>query len=149
MYAKADATFNGYAIEIGRRFTLAGCELEVRIQRDQVKADFSGGGNVPRITPSRNAFAVDYQRGLSRAMVEMQDVASQYMISSFETPTSSYRLVNARLSHSIDLGQGAVLTVSAFGRNLTDEVARSHSSFVKNEVPFAGRNVGVKASVSF
>ena len=92
---------------------------------------------------------MDYQRGLSRAMVEMQDVASQNMISSFETPTSGYRLVNARLSHSIDLGQGAVLTVSAFGRNLTDEVARSHSSFVKNEVPFAGRNVGVKASVSF
>ena len=148
-YAQGDATFNGYEIEIGRRFTLAGGELEVRIQRDQVKADFSAGGNVPRITPSRNAFAVDYQRGLSRAMVEMQDVASQNMISSFETPTSGYRLVNARLSHSIDLGQGAVLTVSAFGRNLTDEVARSHSSFVKNEVPFAGRNVGVKASVSF
>ena len=42
-----------------------------------------------------------------------------------------------------------MLTVSVFGRNLTNEIARSHTSFVKNEVPLAGRNVGIKASLSF
>ena len=148
-YMQQDATFNGYELEIGRRFDVAGGQLEVRLQRDQVKADFSGGGNVPRVTPSRSVFAMDYSRGPSRAMVEIQDVDRQNLISSFETPTSSYRLVNARLSHNIDLGDGAVLTVSAFGRNLTDEVARSHTSFVKDEVPLAGRNIGIKASLSF
>ena len=148
-YMQQDATFNGYELEIGRRFEVAGGQLEVRLQRDQVKADFSGGGNVPRVTPSRSVFAMDYSRGPSRAMVEIQDVDRQNLISSFETPTSSYRLVNARLSHNIDLGDGAVLTVSAFGRNLTDEVARSHTSFVKDEVPLAGRNIGIKASLSF
>lgn len=148
-YMQNDATFSGYEIEIGRRFNVAGGELEVRLQRDQVKADFARGGSVPRVTPSRNVLAVDYRRGLSRAMLELQDVGSQNSVSSFETPTSGYTLVNARLSHSIDLGDEAVLTISAFGRNLTDEVARSHTSFVKNEVPLAGRNLGVKASVSF
>ena len=148
-YMQNDATFSGYEIEIGRRFNVAGGELEVRLQRDQVKADFARGGSVPRVTPSRNVFAVDYRRGLSRAMLELQDVGSQNSVSSFETPTSGYTLVNARLSHSIDLGDQAVLTISAFGRNLTDEVARSHTSLVKNEVPLAGRNLGVKASVSF
>jgi len=148
-YMQQDATFNGYEIEIGRRFNVAGGQLEVRLQRDQVKADFSGGGNVPRITPSRNVFAMDYSRGLSSAMVEIQDVDRQNLISGFETPTSSYRMVNARLSHSIDLGDGAVLTVSAFGRNLTDEIARRHTSFVKDDVPLAGRNIGIKASLSF
>ena len=148
-YMQNDATFSGYEIEIGRRFNVAGGELEVRLQRDQVKADFTRGGSVPRVTPSRNVLAVDYRRGLSRALLELQDVGSQNSISSFETPTSGYTLVNARLSHSIDLGDEAVLTISAFGRNLTDEVARSHTSFVKNEVPLAGRNLGVKASVSF
>ena len=148
-YMQADATFSGYEIEIGRRFNIAGGELEVRLHRDQVKADFSGGGNVPRITPSRNVFAVDYSRGMTRAMMEIQDVGSQNAISSFETPTADYRLVNGRLSHNIDLGEGAMLTVSVFGRNLTNEIARSHTSFVKNEVPLAGRNVGIKASLSF
>ena len=148
-YMQADATFSGYEIEIGRRFNVAGGELEVRLHRDQVKADFSGGGNVPRITPSRNVFAMDYSRGMTRAMMEIQDVSSQNAISSFETPTADYRLVNGRLSHSIDLGDGAMLTISAFGRNLTNEIARSHTSFVKNEVPLAGRNIGIKASLSF
>ena len=148
-YMQQDATFNGYELELGRRFVVAGGQLEVRLQRDQVKADFSGGGNVPRITPSRNVFAMDYSRGPSRAMVEIQDVDRQSSISSFETPTSSYRMVNARLSHSIDVGDGTVLTISAFGRNLTDEVARRHTSFVKDEVPLAGRNIGIKASLSF
>lgn len=148
-YMQADATFSGYEIEIGRRFNVAGGELEVRLHRDQVKADFSGGGNVPRITPSRNVFAMDYSRGMTRAMMEIQDVGSQNLISSFETPTADYRLVNGRLSHSIDLGDGAMLTISAFGRNLTNEIARSHTSFVKNEVPLAGRNIGIKASLSF
>ena len=148
-YMQADATFSGYEIEIGRRFNIAGGELEVRLHRDQVKADFSAGGNVPRITPSRNVFAMDYSRGLTRAMVEVQDVGSQNMISSFETPTADYRLVNGRLSHSIDVGDGAMLTISAFGRNLTNEIARSHTSFVKDEVPLAGRNIGIKASLSF
>ena len=148
-YMQADATFSGYEIEIGRRFNIAGGELEVRLHRDQVKADFSGGGNVPRITPSRNVFAMDYSRGMTRAMMEIQDVGSQNAISSFETPTADYRLVNGRLSHNIDLGEGAMLTVSVFGRNLTNEIARIHTSFVKNEVPLAGRNVGIKASLSF
>ena len=148
-YMQADATFSGYEIEIGRRFNIAGGELEVRLHRDQVKADFSAGGNVPRITPSRNVFAMDYSRGMTRAMVEVQDVGSQNAISSFETPTADYRLVNGRLSHSIDVGDGAMLTLSAFGRNLTNEIARSHTSFVKDEVPLAGRNIGIKASLSF
>ena len=148
-YMQADATFSGYEIEIGRRFNIAGGELEVRLHRDQVKADFSAGGNVPRITPSRNVFAMDYSRGMTRAMVEVQDVGSQNAISSFETPTADFRLVNGRLSHSIDVGDGAMLTISAFGRNLTNEIARSHTSFVKDEVPLAGRNIGIKASLSF
>ena len=148
-YMQADATFSGYEIEIGRRFNIAGGELEVRLHRDQVKADFSAGGNVPRITPSRNVFAMDYSRGMTRAMVEVQDVGSQNAISSFETPTADFRLVNGRLSHSIDVGDGAMLTISAFGRNLTNEIARHHTSFVKDEVPLAGRNIGIKASLSF
>ena len=148
-YMQGDATFSGYEIEIGRRFDIAGGELEVRLHRDQVKADFSGGGNVPRITPSRNGFVMDYRRGMSRAMIEIQDVGRQNEISSFETPTADYRLVNGRLTHTIDLSGGALLTISAFGRNLTNEIARNHTSFVKNEVPLAGRNIGIRASLSF
>jgi iron complex outermembrane receptor protein len=36
------------------------------------------------------------------------------------------------------------LNVSIFGKNLLNEVARNHTSFVKNEVPLPGRNYGLK-----
>jgi iron complex outermembrane receptor protein len=39
--------------------------------------------------------------------------------------------------------------LSVFGKNLLDEVARNHSSFVKDEVPLAGRNLGARVSYSF
>ena len=93
--------------------------------------------------------ALDYSRDLTSAMLEIQDVDSQTTVSSFETPTAGFTLVNARLAHRIELSEDAVLTISAYGRNLTDEIARNHTSFVKNEVPLAGRNIGIKASLSF
>ena len=148
-YVQNDATFSGYEIELGRRFALAGGELEVRLQRDEVNADFSGGGDVPRITPARNVLAFDYSRGMTNALLEIQDIERQNAVADFETATDGYTLVNARLSHSVELGERAVLVISAYGRNLTDEVARNHTSFVKNEVPLAGRNIGIRARLSF
>ena len=148
-FMQSDATFTGYEIELGRRFEFAGGELDIRVQRDEVSADFNKGGNVPRITPARTVVALDYSRDLTSAMLEIQDVDSQTTVSSFETPTAGFTLVNARLAHRIELSEDAVLTISAYGRNLTDEIARNHTSFVKNEVPLAGRNIGIKASLSF
>ncbi len=148
-FMQSDATFTGYEIELGRRFEVAGGELDIRVQRDEVSADFNNGGNVPRITPARNVLALDYSRDFTSAMLEIQNVDSQTTVSSFETPTAGFTLVNARLAHRIELSEDAVLTISAYGRNLTDEIARNHTSFVKNEVPLAGRNIGIKASLSF
>lgn len=148
-FMQSDATFTGYEIELGRRFEFAGGELDIRVQRDEVSADLNNGGNVPRITPARTVLALDYSRDLTSAMLEIQDVDSQTTVSSFETPTAGFMLVNARLAHRIEVSEDAILTISAYGRNLTDEIARNHTSFVKNEVPLAGRNIGIKASLSF
>jgi iron complex outermembrane receptor protein len=41
------------------------------------------------------------------------------------------------------------LTVSVFGRNLMDEIARNHSSFVKEDVPLPGRSYGLKFYATF
>ncbi len=49
-------------------------------------------------------------------------------------PNYSVKLLN---SHSTTLN------------NLTDEVARNHSSYVKKEVPLPGRNYGVRFNLTF
>jgi iron complex outermembrane receptor protein len=57
--------------------------------------------------------------------------------------------LNLNLSKTIETSPGHELVLSVFGKNLLDEVARNHSSFVKDEVPLAGRNLGARVSYSF
>ena len=64
-------------------------------------------------------------------------------------PALDYQMLNLNLSKTIESSSGNILTLSVFGKNLLDEAARNHSSFVKDEVPLAGRNLGVRASYSF
>ena len=58
-------------------------------------------------------------------------------------------MLNTRLTKTYNLNGAGELKVSIFGSNLLDEVARNHSSFVKNEVPLAGRNYGAKFRYKF
>ena len=58
-------------------------------------------------------------------------------------------MLNARLTKTFATGGSGELKLSVFGTNLLDEAARNHSSFVKNEVPLAGRNYGAKFSYRF
>jgi len=53
------------------------------------------------------------------------------------------------LQKIFNLRDKSELRVSIFGNNLLDEVARNHSSFVKNEVPLPGKNIGVKFNLTF
>jgi len=39
--------------------------------------------------------------------------------------------------------------VTLFAKNLLDEVARNHSSFVKEQVPLPGRNIGIRFNFKF
>ncbi len=56
----------------------------------------------------------------------------------FELPTDAYTLVSAFASVNVPGVQGAKLFVE--GRNLTDEEAREHASFLKDLAPLPGRN---------
>jgi iron complex outermembrane receptor protein len=53
-------------------------------------------------------------------------------------------MLDFSMRKSFNVAGGPSLNVSIFGNNLLDEVARNHTSFVKNEVPLPGRNYGLK-----
>jgi iron complex outermembrane receptor protein len=78
----------------------------------------------------------------------LKDVEKQNDFGEGETATDSYQMLNARLTKSFNVGDGD-LKVSLFANNLLDEVARNHSSFVKDEVPLPGRNYGLKFNLNF
>ena len=84
-----------------------------------------------------------------RFILSLKDVSSQTDTADNETVTDGFSMLNLNLSKTIETSPGHELTLSVFGKNLLDEAARNHSSFVKDEVPMAGRNIGLRASYSF
>ena len=67
----------------------------------------------------------------------------------FKEATEAYEMLDFSLRKTFVLNNQNKISLSLFGKNLIDEVARNHASFVKNEVPLPGRNFGVKLNYRF
>ena len=148
-YVQEDAEFRGYEFEFGRTFTLGSGDLRLSFGRDDVNAEFSDGHNVPRINPARNIYSLSYVENDWVFKIDLKDVEKQNDIAEGETMTDSYQMLNTRLTKTFNISGAGELKVSIFGSNLLDESARNHSSFVKKQVPLAGRNYGAKFSYKF
>ena len=148
-YVQEDAEFDGYEFEFGRTFNVASGEMTLSFGRDVVNAKFADGHNVPRINPARNVYSLSYNQDDIVFKLQLKDVAKQNDFGEGETATSGYQMLDTRLTKTFDLSGKSKLKVSLFGRNLLDEVARNHASFVKNEVPLPGRNYGIKFNLTY
>ena len=148
-YMQEDAEFDGYEFEIGRTLDIGMGELKVSFGRDVVNAKFSDGHYVPRINPARNIYSLSYKQNDIVFKLNLKDVDKQSDIGEGETVTKGYKMLDTRLTKTFNLRDKSELRVSIFGNNLLDEVARNHSSFVKNEVPLPGKNIGVKFNLTF
>ena len=148
-YMQEDAEFDGYEFEIGRTLDLGAGELKVSFGRDVVNAEFSDGHFVPRINPARNVYSLSYKQDDIVFKLNLKDVDKQSDIGEGETVTDGYSMLDARLTKTFNLREKTELKVSLFGKNLLDEVARNHASFVKNEVPLPGKNIGIKFNLTF
>ena len=127
---------------------LASGDLTLSFGRDDVNAAFSDGHNVPRINPARNIYSLSYEENDWLFKLSLKDVEKQDDLAEGETVTDSYQMLNARFTKTYNVGTGK-LKLSVFGTNMLDEVARNHSSFVKNQVPLAARNYEAKFRYNF
>jgi len=148
-YIQEDAEFDGYEIEFGRTFDLGAGEMTLSFGRDVVNAQFADGHNVPRINPARNVYSLSYTQNDLVFKLHLKDVEKQNDIGEGETATAGYQMLDTRLTKTFDLSGKSKLKVTLFGRNLLDEAARNHSSFIKNEVPLPGKNYGIKFNLAF
>ena len=148
-YMQEDAEFDGYEIEFGRTMAFGSGDLTLSFGRDVVNAEFSDGHNVPRINPARNIYSLSYAQDDLIFNLSMKDVEKQNDIGEGETVTGAYQMLDTRLTKTFNINGKGDLKVSLFGRNLLDEAARNHASFVKNEVPLPGRNYGIKFNLTY
>ena len=143
-YTQAGARFAGLEFEVDWRPT--GSSWSLRGFGDLARGRIDGEGNAPRMAPARLGIAADWQRGPWSGFVSLLAVQGQRRLAALETRTAGYRRVDAEIAHRIGSGERS-FTVFVQGRNLLDETIRLHTSWVKDQVPLAGRSVlaGVRA----
>lgn len=148
-FVQQDATFTGGEISVtARLFEAAGFTFTGNAALDLVRADFGDGGHPPRIPPQAITLGLEAENPNWTGRVEMVDTAEQDRLAAFETPTDGYTFFNASLAFRPQ-GEDGPWTIRLDGRNLTDELGRVHSSFLKDELPLPGRNVRVTLTTEF
>ena len=147
-YLQQNAQFVGYELEMGTVFELGDGDLTLSFGRDSVSGEFRDDSNIPRMTPDRNIYAISYAKNSLELKLDLKDIGSQRDIGTNETVTCGFNMLNFNAVKTFTFGKKQTATVSLFAKNLLDEVARNHSSFVKDEVPLPGRNLGIKVQLS-
>ncbi len=151
-YKQKDAQLNGIEFQFGAAFPFYDGDMELSIARDSVSGEFSDGAYIPRMMPARNIFSVNYKRNTLEFDMSLKDVEKQDKFSinnPLESMTKGYQMLDMRLTQKLVTDSGRVVQASIFGKNMLDEVARNHTSWVKNEVPLPGKNVGINFRVTF
>ena len=136
LFGSADAILHGFELQVAWQTTE---NLKLDFFADYVKARLKDGGALPRTSPMRVGSHVAYTLDNIRADLDITHFAKQDDISTFETETDGYTLVDASITYDIPLGD-IDLSVYLSGENLTDEEARVHTSFLKDIAPRPGRN---------
>lgn len=147
-YLQQNAQFIGYELEMGTVLELGNGDLTLSFGRDSVAGEFRDDSNIPRMTPDRNIYGISYAQNGLELKLDLKDVGSQRDLGTNETVTSGFSMLNFNAVKTFTFGKKQTATVSFFAKNLLDEVARNHSSFVKDEVPLPGRNIGIKLQVT-
>jgi iron complex outermembrane receptor protein len=114
--------------------------LDMRLKGDYVRAtDRRSGDPLPRISPLRLGFGLDYSLSRFGATLDVTRTFEQDRVADNERPTDGYTMVDATLSYHLP----TKLHLDAFVKatNLLDEEAREHTSFLKDIAPLGGRSV--------
>jgi iron complex outermembrane receptor protein len=146
-YRQTDATFHGLEAEAELTLWESGArELDLELAFDYVRGS-TDLGPPARIPPYSLTARLVYETDLLETRLEVRRVGEQDRVAEFELPTDAYTLVN--LFGSLKLPQAPGATLFAEARNLTDEEAREHTSFLKDLAPLPGRNFRVGLSYRF
>ncbi|MEM6794855.1 MAG: TonB-dependent receptor [Acidobacteriota bacterium] len=149
LYSQEDAIFDGLELKARLEvFKRRGQHVHLTLMGDLVDAELDSGGNLPRISPTRFGGGVHYHSDRWDASAEVRWIDDQNDVGANETPTEGYTMVNASLGYRLLFGN-RIVDFLLRGRNLGDEEARVHTSFLKNVAPLPGRNVTLSAKLRF
>jgi iron complex outermembrane receptor protein len=94
---------------------------------------------LPRIPPFGLMGGIEARSERLDGRLEVRWVAEQDRVADLELPTDDYLLLNLRLAWR-PVPDRADLSLTFDARNLLDEEARNHVSYLKDRVPLPGRD---------
>lgn len=148
-YVQADATFRGIEVDTHTEIFHSGSNhLELEAGADYVRGELDDDGNLPRIPPLRLSAGLRFQGGALSASAEVRRYAKQDDVAAFEEATDGYTLVNATVGYRF-FAANMVHDLMLRGTNLTDELARQHTSPLKERAPLPGRDFTLAYRVTF
>ena len=149
-YRATDARFYGAEVEAGYElWREADRALGLELAYDVVRGD-TDLGPPARIPPWSASARLVYTSGPLDGRVELRNVGEQTRVAEFELPTDGYTLINASVAwRPYRSGELRGVTLFLDGRNLFDEEAREHASFLKDLAPLPGRNLRAGVRLAF
>ena len=148
-FVQRDARFRGVELMTHTHLLSRGeSHLELDLGADYVRATLAGGGNLPRIPPMRANVGLRLHGGPLTAMAEVRHTFEQEDVAAYETTTEGFTFVNAHVGYRFFL-RNTIHDVLVRGTNLTDQLARSHVSPLKERAPLPGRDITVSYRVGF
>lgn len=148
-FIQADARFRGIEIDLHTELWHAGDRhLELEAGGDYVRATLADDANLPRIPPLRLRAGLRWRSGPLTATAEVWRHAKQNRIAAHEDETDGYNMVNAMVSYRF-IAANMVHDLMLRGTNLTDELARVHTSPLKELAPLPGRDFTLSYRVTF
>jgi len=139
VYNAEDASFSGIDGQVSHRFDRAST---LTLFGDYVRARLRNSDeHLPRISPGRLGARYGWTAGPVTAEVEAYRTFAQNRYAAYETRTGGYNMLNASVTYRLDAGWARNVELYLRGTNLTNELAYSHTSFVKQQSPLRGRNI--------
>lgn len=124
-------------------------QLHLKLLGDYVRADqVTDDQPLPRMPPLRYGVAISYEQSRWSFGAEVRHAEAQTHISSTETETPDYTLLNAHASYLLVTGKTQWL-LFVRGDNLANAEARIATSFLKDFAPLPGRNLTAGVRLSF
>jgi len=143
-FTQADAEFTG--LELHGHYEIihqGSSHLHLGFSYDRVQAELRDTGDpLPRIPPQRGRLALIYMSDKIDARIEGWWVDEQDRVAEHETRTPGYGMLNASFGYRFFAGR-TVHELILRGRNLTDEAAYNHVSFLKFAAPLPGRDIAL------
>lgn len=150
LYTQDDAILKGGEIETTYALNY---QWSVSVLADRTRGNLLGGiGYLPRMPTDRVGLVLNHQGNHWQGFARWMAYAKQDRVAGYdgaeEIPTAGFDLVSAGVSYRW-MAPASEYRVGIKGENLLNEVVRYHTSFVKDAVPGAGRNINLSLAVNF